>query len=602
MAALEDIRLSANAYFYKLRNDAPLGDKEIGRMMNEVTSGKQKNLLFNLKRQAGPDETRYSFRVFKNKPSTPSFIQVEERGWKEQKIGYYLFIEYENYVAILKKYASVPKNIADKLEEIDYNRLLSLYANDTTTFKKMSLQNLDGSDHAMRNKTYESLNLSENVPTVGASRYYVRTVKGSNDGNKFSLTLYSSRVNRFRSDLTITQICRWVKETIDLIKNDDQPTLNPFLSIFAKPENYAAKYKELVPRSILIFYNLFVWLKDECNASFNKDGKNIDDAVFDRYINSMAKAFTSINSRQEGNPTKTHYYCGVNDAIEIVLNKSCIKLKNKVWDKISVTDTPDGKYDDTLTNLINRYSQFNVYFDDTELVYSNKKLFRDTRLISGISQFLRVLNPIAELEDLDCEKHTQRNQNTEGLNEWGKKSVFKVVEDCIIPEHGYDYVICDDFNDEWADHIAIGYDVVAFFVSKHKKSQNSASDFQDVVGQALKNLGNMNPSEAQLTRKQASWEGNYLRSNMPRLRSNQGTVEEALRLWSTNVMSPNFRREMCLVVDFLSADLFQSQLETIAGGGHPRHEASIFQCLWLLSSFVNGCLEYGVIPKIYCKP
>lgn len=602
MASIEDIKLSANAYFYKLREGMSFSAREIRQMLREVTSDKQRTFLLDCTREGNPREPLYSIRIFKNKPSTPSFIQTEEGGWKEQKIGYYLFVEYKNYVAILKKYASIPKNVADKLENIDYNTLLSLHANNTTKFQKMSLQNLDGSDHAMRNKSYESLNLSENVPTLGASRYYVRTVKGVNGNDKFALTLYSSRVNGFHPDYTITQICSWVKQTIELIMVNAQ-LQDSFLSIFAKPENYAAQYKRLIPKSVLIFYSLLVQLKDEQNALFYKkkqDGTEvqIDNASFDRYINQIAKAFIDVDQLQTEDNDKTRYFCGSHNKIEIVINKSGIRLKNKTWDRIFVSNSPYGEYDDTLSNIINKYNQFNIYFSDSQLIYSNKKLFRDTRLVSGISQFLKVLHPMTELENSDCEKHTQ--QDSASLNEWGANSVFKIVEDHILPI--YRHVICDDYGDEWADHIAIDDDVVAFFVSKHRNnSENSASAFQDAVGQALKNLGNMNPTKEQLNTKRESWERNYLHSNILRLRSNNSTVQEALDLWGNNISSPNFRREMCLVVNFMSKSLFESQLGEITNGGHPTHEASIFQRLWLLSSFVNGCLEYGVTPKIYCK-
>lgn len=166
----------------------------------------------------------------------------------------------------------------------------------------------------------------------------------------------------------------------------------------------------------------------------------------------------------------------------------------------------------------------------------------------------------------------------------------------------YDFFICDDCGDEWADHIGIAFDKVSFFISKHKGSENSASDFQDVVGQALKNLGNMSPTKSQLTKKVAKWNGNYQNSNMPCFRSNKGTVHNAIDMWVNNLMNPNFTREMCLVVDFMEAQTFENQLANVAKGIHVPKEESLYQRLWILSSFVNGCLEVGVKPVIYCKP
>ena len=70
----------------------------------------------------------------------------------------------------------------------------------------------------------------------------------------------------------------------------------------------------------------------------------------------------------------------------------------------------------------------------------------------------------------------------------------------------------------------------------------------------------------------------------------------------TDLMNPNFTREMCLVVDFMEARTFENQLANVAKGIHVPKEESLYQRLWILSSFVNGCLEVGVKPVIYCKP
>ena len=109
------------------------------------------------------------------------------------------------------------------------------------------------------------------------------------------------------------------------------------------------------------------------------------------------------------------------------------------------------------------------------------------------------------------------------------------------------------------------------------------------------------PSDKQLEDRREFWSGLYQTSNMQRYRSAAGNVDEAIAEWKKNNLRPNCKREMCLVVDFLSHDDFEQQLADIANGNAVPHEAELRQRLWLLSSFVNSCLEYGVQPLIYCK-
>lgn len=596
---LEDIRFTECGYFYKLKDGESISNVDIHRMMVDVTSNKMRNYLFNLERNDGGNGTHFSIRVFKQKINKPSFFVRPETGWEELKVGYYLFIECDQYVVVLRRYTTIPKWMSDKLENVDYNTLIALETKSNSIFRKLSMQNLDGSDYAMRNKTYESLDLSNNVSTIGMNRYYLRSVTGNNMDDRFSLTFGSSRINEFGSNLTVTNVCKWVREKVEEIKAIGTMP-DTLVSTFAKPEKYSSVYTNLHPSSLLVFYGLIRTLKDEQNAQFyhtNSQGqrKLIDDKILDKYIESISKAYTNIRTI-ENNGIK-HYYVGHNNAIELRLTKTAIKLYCKTWKNIEIEGSHGGVYDMDLQSLINVYHEFNVYFEDKELVYSNKTLFRDTRLIASIPHFVTILKDFQSLNHTQYEKHP--NRSPRGLLGWHEESIFNAVEEHFLPK--YKHFICDDCNDEWADHIGISDEKVSFFVSKHNASEDSASDFQDVVGQALKNLGNLTPTMAQLNKKSESWSGLYQTSRINRLRSNNGTVQDAITLWSNNVMNPNYGREMCLVVDFMSKSSFTQQLDDIAQNRSITHESELFQRLWILSSFVNTCLECGVKPVIYCK-
>ena len=597
MANINDLRFCACAYFYKLKDGKRFSTADIRNMLKEVTSSKINRYLFNDVRQADPSGVMYSIRVFKDHPKTPGFMSVQEEGWKEQKIGYFLFLEYRSHVAILRKYCTVPKTYADILENIKYEDLIALFATDKTQFQTVSMQNMDASDHAMRYKSYQALNLKENISPIGTSHYYLRSVKGANDDDRFALTIGASRINEFEKDYNIHALCGWVKDTIDAIIGVGALESN-FMKIFAKPEKYADVYQQLEPSSLLVFYGLIMAVHDEQGANFfhvkNGNRTLVDDVTFYRYMQQIMRSYEQVATIVE--PKCTRYYTGIDNTIEISKRKSGIMLLNKTWKNIAIEGSVDGQYDGTLQDFINQHQLLNVYFTDTELVYNNKTLFRDTRLMSSAPHFVDVLKPNIT-RDFDYEKHP--GKSPAGMNDWHADSMFKFVEDTL--KHTYTYFICDDCGTEWADHIGISADKVTFFVEKHKASKDSASDFQDVVGQALKNLANLMPSDKQLEDRREFWSGLYQTSNMQRYRTATGSVDEAITEWKKNNLRPNCKREMCLVVDFLSQDNFKQQLADIANGNAVPHEAELRQRLWLLSSFVNSCLEYGVQPLIYCK-
>ena len=63
------------------------------------------------------------------------------------------------------------------MENIEHDTLIRLFSDDDTKVNKLSMQNLDGSDYAMRYKSYESLDLRDNLSPIGATHYYIRSFK-----------------------------------------------------------------------------------------------------------------------------------------------------------------------------------------------------------------------------------------------------------------------------------------------------------------------------------------------------------------------------------------------------------------------------------------
>ena len=193
-------------------------------------------------------------------------------------------------------------------------------------------------------------------------------------------------------------------------------------------------------------------------------------------------------------------------------------------------------------------------------------------------------------------------KNFQELDSWSEDSIFLLVENNF--QNNFDYFICDDCEQEWADHIGISADKITFFVEKHNDSKTSASAFQDAIGQALKNLGYLTPTDASFNSKRIIWEGNHTTSNIPRLRKHleEKNVNDAINLWKINRLNPLCQKEMCLVVNFISLNEFTQNLNRIDNLDSIVLKTTTLQRLWFLSSFVNACLEVGVTPKIYCAP
>src|SRR6185436_12353468 len=121
------------------------------------------------------------------------------------------------------------------------------------------------------------------------------------------------------------------------------------------------------------------------------------------------------------------------------------------------------------------------------LVYTNRKLFKDSKLISYIDSFVEAFNGRAELNHVINEKGNFTNASTA----FSTNSIFSFVENRVT--HDADFAFLDDLGNEWADFIKLRANTLTFIHAKFGDSQFSASSFHEVVGQALKNIGNMTP-------------------------------------------------------------------------------------------------------------
>ncbi len=177
------------------------------------------------------------------------------------------------------------------------------------------------------------------------------------------------------------------------------------------------------------------------------------------------------------------------DDLYISLNAKSITLRSKKLAKVYIQFSEDSVQ--PILNYINWTNSFIGTFDTPDLVYSNRKLFKDSRLLSNIEAFLKVFIPHPELEYVTSEKGEFTNISTD----FDDASTFGFAENYFMADS--EYFICDDLGKEWADHIGLKDESISFYHSKFKNSKFSASAFQDIIGQAQKNLGNLSPSDNQ---------------------------------------------------------------------------------------------------------
>lgn len=600
---MEDhLLLNENAYIYKKPDGFSLSKSRVKQLFAHISrkTEREGNYLLNepyLDSVIDGTHIHYSICVFKFE-SVPSFIDEYIAGWIETKLAYLILVEFENYIVVTKKNIAGMAEFFKQLEPLDYQILSTLFIDDTTMFEKFGLKNMSISDKAIRSKTMESNDLKENFSTVGAGNYIVDNMRLKTGSEKVALSLNTSRINKFGAKNYLEDFFGWAKEVINKVEN--YIPQNTFLTVFAQPISFERERNNLVPIAILfLFSKLYEDFDNHRIAGciiVNESGERPIN-IFN-YLEDFERL---LQVTQKVNDDGTFSYTAqttLADDLELRINAKSITIYSRKLQNVKLVT--DAGHHRSIVEYINTSNQFIVNFDQLELVYTNRKLFLDNRLLGNINHFLDAFIPFGALVNVNSEKGAFLTTSTQFDN----LSEFGFVEDTFIAD--FDFFLCDDLGREWADHIGLTDDKISFFHSKYKDTGYSASSFQDVVGQALKNISNLSPRDYQLDSKAHFWGNNYNASDgtntqIARLRKGT-TVNDFTERFKETTKNPNLNREIYLVVNFISKNGLQQKLQDLRDGVAFAERNEVIQILWFLSSFLSICGEQGIKGYICCKP
>lgn len=596
---LDNIIINENAYIFHNENSINISVAKIEELFRIVSSTKRGHYLLKKVRETLTIDGQniiYSFCTFKF-DSKPTFIDNDVPNWVETKLSYLLIVEIENHIVISRKNISKVQNFVNQFEPLDYSILSTLFVHDNTLLEKFSLKNLNVSDKALRGKSIEAIDLRENFSALGASNYMLNSIRVNNDDEKISLSLNSSRINKLGKKNSIEKFCSWAKNLVDQITT--HANRETFLSVFAEPQDYTSLVKKLNPISILfIFSKLYSDFENDIIKKVFFVHIHDDGEIIEKDIDLLKrlKQFERLSSVVLDNG-KYKIENNIANDLELKLNEKSIAIRSRKLNNIIIEKENGTQF--SLMDYINFSNGYLINFDDIDLVYSNRKLFKDNRLLGNIDQFLKIFIPHQELENMLSEK----GDFVINQEDFDNNCLFGFVENTYSPN--FEYFICDDLGREWADHIGINEEKVTLFHSKFNDSQFSASAFQDIVGQAQKNLGNVKPQDFQLASKRNFWNSTYnndgIATSINRLRKGDN-IDNAIELYKSAINNPNFHGEVHLVLNFISKQTLEINLEQLQQNIAFGQRSETIQILWFISSLISSTQEVNTNVFIHCKP
>ncbi|QBJ86075.1 hypothetical protein DDI74_07340 [Chryseobacterium gleum] len=592
---LKNLILHENAYFFKKDTSGFLSKSKVLQIFRAASEDKKGNYLLKIEPTSevfeNGREGKYSLIVFKYEKKA-TFIDIPIKDWEEWKLAFLCIIDFEDYIVISRRNIS---NISDYLEDfepLDYSILTSIFLGDDTIYEKFTMDNISISPSAIRQKMLESTNLQETLSGLGLQNYTLSNTRIRQGDQKVGLAIKTSRINNLGDKKDVFSLFRWANNIITLI-DGCQPT-EGFLTSFAKPINFSDYSSSLVPSAILItlskvYDDLESNNISRCFIKYKGKERNIK---LSKFLNGFETYMDIVSDA--GNYSIPHSSI---DDLRVSKNLKTITLQSRKLSNVYIEY--ENGFTQRILGSINSNNSFIVTFEEAEFIYTNRKLFKDSRLLGNIETLLKIFIPYSDLQNTTTEKGSF-DTNT---SEFSSESVFGFLENEF--KTNFQYFVCDDLGKEWADFIGISDSEVSFFHAKSNEKILSASAFQDIVGQALKNLGNILPTDNQLNLKQNLWKRNYKKDDnitqITRIRTGQNS-SDLIGFYKKVRVYPNLKKSVYLVVDFISKRTLEDRLIKLQNNESFRERNEVIQILWFISSLISSCTDAGTQVFICCKP
>lgn len=267
-----------------------------------------------------------------------------------------------------------------------------------------------------------------------------------------------------------------------------------------------------------------------------------------------------------------------------------------------------------LISHLNTTQSFRIVIKGNEFVYAYKNFFKPGQnLISknkdlDINQIFHSHNSIYKIRSEKGSGQLKVNHNI-----WHKETLFGLIARCgkgyndarLEADLDFDHLLCDDLNGELGDFIGLNTKTkrVVFIHAKAKKSKISASNFQEVCGQATKNLDYLTPyfdrnPQANIKKWSQPWVVKNIGTVNNRVIKGGLTPKQFWPVYNSLISDPTTSREAWLFVgDMFDYAAFKKEINK---KDIQSVKSEVIQLIYLLRATWNSVASVGAQLKIYC--
>ncbi len=474
---------------------------------------------------------------------------------------------------------------------LEHAKVESLLTDPQFDFQRIALQSLSVLQETIRERSYEATSIQNKLPPGATARQFVRNVRGHAQGRQFAANPNTALITAESGDRTLAGFLAWAK-SVSALATAAQPS--DFLDRFARPIRQLPGGVE--PNAVLL--NL-QGLREQLisnTAWLARTRKGTTLLLPAEEAARSCDLFSDLATLSSAAPGKWNVvFPRVVTPGQLHKTKAGFSLRHRDWKGLSV-QLATGE-SQTFIERLREDGALSVSMSDPSFAFARRTLFQDNGLKSTLAQLSRVILPHSSLQTCKSERGPQKfpKNRLTFPGDW----MFSAIEKNVSVSD--EWLVCDD-GMEWADFIGLSEKArtVTFYHAKHgSRSSLSASNFQEVTAQAIKNLGWLT-SPDEIAGKEQRWNGAWQTTKIRRLRRPSGKLGTDFGSQLRQLlMAPDVQKRVVLVVTFLAKSDFDS---LVTRAGSVPLEPNESQLALLLSAFVNECREAGIVPGIVCVP
>lgn len=499
-------------------------------------------------------------------------------------------------------------NLCDFLREnadlVDPAKLERLFVGKTARLSSVSVINSDLGSYSIRRRMIQARTISDTAPGLADHAQFCSTVQGYTEEQTGHLRrryvgLTRARVSdRAKGTGEYSEYIGWVKDVARELDGTDDP-----MDVFERFALYSSPPLKPEPRNILVDLD---GVAEEFHFE-DEDRNSVSFATDDLCHDIKSGGFQWL---VDGKPYDV--------SVDFDRRRKRYVIKSSGLEGLFVR-TGDRGSEENVISFLNRHQAFRIVPESAGCIYAHGRFYKPRHPLHGRSKnrgidLLQIFHPVPALETADSEKGKPNTATKDG---WQDGSIFGLLEKAAratrrIPSYAdlnalsnIDILVCDDLNKETADFIAYRESPreVTFIHAKDGGGrQLSASAFQEVCGQAMKNLDPLMSYSDAVPRNLSGWD-------KPWNNGITGTVKSRIRvgqqsqkpsaIWDlmrAAIRDPNAIRQVWIVLgQGFSREAFEKERD------RPDPKPETIQILYLLQSTWNAVGAIGAQLKVFCS-